>query len=169
MKQENSDELLIYRNKMSGIRLGGILFLLVGLCLIFGAWFMTAYFGGAELLSKIITGLIIIIFGVSLFICGCVMMMQKDSEMTFDAKNAVLYFSEKNFFSHKKTQHSFSEIINFGQTAAATENQNYYTNYLHLSNSTGLEIPPINESKKELQDQQIEEIKKFISFKNDSI
>ena len=160
-------EPLILRENALGKRILGIFFCLGGLSLLsIGLLFdLAGIFGYSDLLSRIIMTIVAAIIGLVFCFGSYFVITLKDKEMIFDAESQKLFYAEKNFFSSRNSVHSFSEIVNFGQEHTSLENSDFYDNYLHLANATGLEIPSTHKTDKDLQNRQIQEIKDFILFK----
>ncbi|MBX7172722.1 MAG: hypothetical protein K1X72_17260 [Pyrinomonadaceae bacterium] len=159
-------DLLILKENNFGIRIGGIFVLLLGLLIIVASFLMdlAKLFGYNDFLSKIIMLAVAFIIGILLIFFSYFMMTMRDKEMIFDAVQQKMFYSDHNFFQKDRREHSFKEIVNFGQVHTSLENSDFYENYLHLANATGIEIPSNHKTNKELQDQQIQHIKDFIGM-----
>lgn len=164
MKSNVENNRLIYRQNNLYVRYFGVFLLFVSLIATFSSWYLAKLFGYKEFLATVILTGIFVFLGIVFIGISYILITFKDIEMIFDGNTKTLYYSENNFAFGNKRQHSFSEIVNFGQEVTSLENGDLFSNYIHFSNAEGLEIPPLDLHKKDTQDWQLEEIKDFIKF-----
>lgn len=159
-------DLLILKESNRGVRIGGIFIFLLGLLIIAASFLadLAKLFGYDDSLSKIILLIVALIIGITAIFISYFMTTMRDKKMIFDAAQQKMFYFDCNFFQKDKREYSFKEIVNFGQVETSLENNDFYENYLHLADATGIEIPSNHKTNKDLQDQQLQQIKEFLGM-----
>lgn len=155
---------LILQESNSSIRLLGILFFPIAIILIPFYFYATFIFGQIESLTLIIIGLITFIGGLALLLPAFLMVTLKDRKIVFDNQNQSFFVTEKDFFSTKQTEFNYHDIQNFIRKITELENNTFYDNLIVLKNLT-IEIPSQTKTDENLQNQQLQQIKDFLSIK----